>query len=286
MKEEKQMKFKCRQNQLAFVIFTLTCGLIFASPAQADQLKVLDSVTHSFTNRDCQANSTCALNSFYLTVENYEIDISSEGFPGWNYGTRIYASQKTASLMDIFDYGIVQFIRGCEYTSSIVGGKLQETLNIDREFYGKNVTFQHPEWVIDGVVTDPLDWNFTADPKTRFSAYQWSASGNIRSTDAKYVENAPPTSPMLFVTDHPGVVSFSPDSGIADNISLQFRTCVYRTKDVPIFVPAENINFAKALHCFDWVSSWIYDFNNKKYAHSSKIRPLCLDPNYPRPGSP
>jgi hypothetical protein len=49
------------------------------------------------------------------------------------------------------------------------------------------------------------------------------------------------------------------------NVSLAFKTCIYRSRDVPAETQRTSVNFAQPLHCFPWDNIYTYDFAAAKF---------------------
>lgn len=93
-----------------------------------------------------------------------------------------------------------------------------------------------------------------------------------QNTEKLYGEQKPKL-PQLYIVDHPGSAFYI--NNRAKNISLQFRTCIYRTKDVPKNVSYNNAKFAKPIHCFEWRSSFVYNHYTEQFESPSYIVPAC-----------
>ena len=246
-----------------------------AGPAAATQgVEFFDEQRQDFVNTDCQHNGTCGLKKFSLVTDTYKVNLPGVS-PTW--GTRMLAIYETGDIPQVEDYGIAQFIKGCMYTSELVDGKVRKEFSIVRQYYGQSVTFRHPAWVIDGVVRDPIDWAYDAPAPFRHYYYQWTPRPDaLDLKTAKYFGHAPPQNPVLFVKDEPGVAFLDDGSGVAKNISLHFRTCIYKSKDVPQDVDYDRLDFAVPIHCFEWGSSFVYDHNLRKFQSPPDIDPVCL----------
>jgi hypothetical protein len=218
-----------------------------------------------------------------VVSEGFKVPVSGEV----NYGTRMMGVYRTSTIPGLDSYGVAQFIRGCVYTSSVKDGKFVKVLDVNRQFYGRVVPYHHPAWVIDGVVRDPLDWGYDAPSPTRHYYYQWNQDpDSLDLNTAQYVGEKPPAHPVIFVSDHPGTAFWDPDTKSARNISLQFKTCIYRSQDVPTDVPEDELDFARPLSCFTWKSSFIYNHVLNRFESPEGLDPLCLTPLAPAPSAP
>jgi hypothetical protein len=67
----------------------------------------------------------------------------------------------------------------------------------------------------------------------------------------------------------------------AVNSSLEFRTCLFRTRDLPLHTDplAANIDLSQALWCANWEHKNIWDFKSGTMLHPQKIDDFCeMDP--------
>jgi hypothetical protein len=49
------------------------------------------------------------------------------------------------------------------------------------------------------------------------------------------------------------------------NVSLEFKTCIYKASDVPAETRRDNTDFAKPINCFGWQNVYVYDFDNGRF---------------------
>ena len=248
-------------------------ALPFAVHAASADTVTLDSKTQTFNNTDCAKNDSCDLKDFVLTQENYRITIPNLNITA--YGTRMFANYDTSSLDTLEKFGLVQFVKGCQWESKQVDGKVINTLSVAIEHYGKQVPFYFPQEVIDGFVADPIDWGDQEGMPTRFFFYLNRFIGSSEPQKTDYYGIQKPTIPRLYLRDMPGQAQFFADSGTARNISNQFRLCAYKTADVPLSVADTDVGFAPPLQCFAWNSSFVYNFDTKQFDRPSEIADSC-----------
>lgn len=234
------------------------------------QRNVISNETISNTN--CKSTDSCTLKNMNLKVTDYIV--SSAGKK--SYGTSAYISYETESVKHIEDYAIVQFIKGCAYNSKLdENGEVVKIKNVSRKFFGSYHKFIHPEWVIDSIDKDPI-YNSSTDNDSRHEYYRWNEDPNSYSDENEhYVLHRYPTHPKVYVSDFPSTSTFSYDS--AKNTVLEFKTCVYKTSDIPREVGPEDINFGTALQCLDWKTSSVYNFKTRKYEHDKTVGEACSD---------
>ena len=239
------------------------------------ELTILRSQKFVFVNSDCEKNQSCDLKKVEYTVERYQIGIGDE----YNYGTRFLALYETDSVGTLENYTLVQFIRGCQYSTRVVDGKVETSFDVAIELCGEFVTYRLPDWVVDMTSEYP---DYCADDEGR-SRHFWCRSKEDMSGDLFDEDGAlaygmdKPETPMLYIVDHPG--SFWADSkGVwARNSSIQFRTCIYKTKDVPRTTDPADINLAEPVHCFEWSSSFVYNHEKGEFEELPEIVSQCRD---------
>jgi len=255
---------------LAIVLASVPPALSFA-----DNVETVSSRVRKFMNSDCEREETCSLRSFSVRDDVYVVHLP-EGSK--SFGTRMFASYETRRPEDLEQYGIAQIIRGCQFSSSRNAlGIVEKNLDITRPFYGATIVFRHPEWVIDGLNRDPIDWGYESRPDMRHFHYRWnSIPGSFEKATARYFGKERPTRPELYVRDLPGTSFHLPEYDSAKNISLRFRTCIYKERDVPRDVPAEQLGFAKPIQCFEWASSFVFNHETGSFESPKAIDPICL----------
>jgi hypothetical protein len=247
-------------------------------------------------------NGACGLKRFtVIDSENHSLDSTYEP----TRLTAMGAIIETTSPECIRNYGIVQYIRGCVYHSrhSVVTGDLIDRIHdVTRGFHGKTITFNHPSFEIDQDGLDPLYFAIP-DVADRFAyAYvpnkplKLSPDKNSMLSDLKALDDyrqltvlknyTLPTSVILAI-DIPngGVASFDSkrQQVSASNSYLDFVTCVYQTKDIPITgSPAgfdEKPENGGPLKCFTWSSHYTYDGETRNYI-TDKFKgmdPFCAE---------
>lgn len=231
--------------------------LLFIVPAAHATVVREKPVIQSFQGKD-------DLTEFKISSNGYKVIIKKS----ISYGTDIKMSFKTKSSADLEKYAIVQFIKGCKFNSyKKPDGSIEKYFGIKRDFFGIKDVFDHPEWVIDSIDTDPMYNNHTKDK--RHAYYRWTKNGK-----EVYFFQEKPKANELYVTDLPGTVNMEDPNGIASNISLKFKTCLYKTSDIPLEARPDD-KIPGAIKCFDWASSYIYNHRTKKYESPSEIDSFC-----------
>lgn len=227
-----------------------------------------------FKNTNCKATDTCDLKEFKVESYDFKVTFSDKTF---SLGTSAFMSYTTQDVANLEDYAIVQQIKGCHFDSykNPATGEVEKTLGYSREFFGEIIKYKHSNWVIDSIDTDPMYNNSISG--LRHGSHRWNTvKGSYDKKTEKLYGRELPKSPTLYVSDLPGSAFI--DSGFAKNISLQFKTCIYKTRDIPLILNPEDVNFKEAISCLNWSSSFIYNHDSAKYETKTDIDPVCLNP--------
>lgn len=247
-------------------ILVLALPLLFVSSFSFAKQINGKVVTQTSINPDCEKTDSCSLKEFKVRQNEYVIKLAEGGEPA--YGTNVFMSYKTSDLASLTDYAIVQFIKGCRFKSvKNPDGTISRHMAV-RTSFGKKINYVYRDWAVDSDDMDPMYQH--GEVGTRHDFYRWM-DGN---TPISYVRRLP-TVPELYVSDIPGTASMDKEIGLADNISLEFKTCVYKTKDVPTNSTAENVNFAKPIQCLGWRSSYIYNHKKEIFESPATIDQFC-----------
>ncbi len=249
--------------KLLLAVF-LTITTIFAG-------RVSKGLVHSqtYTPKNCQ-NNDCSLKEFKVQHYNYKVHFSKNND---SYGTAMYAQFKTQTNSDLFDYVVVQYIKGCKFITEFKNGKITKRINESRELFGEIIPFQHKEWVIDSFDLDPV---YSSYKNQRHMMYRWNEQSNPLLKNSYRVYQKAPTARSLFIRDYPGTAELNSNTDKVDNLSMKFKTCLYREKDVPLTPYDSTFGPNKAIKCFSWQSSFIYDYAKKVYTNPKKIDPFCF----------
>lgn len=249
---------------LLIALTTLSFSSIAAvfKTVQRDQL---------FKNTNCQTHKDCQLSEFRLYVEDAKVVSSSFGT---NHSTSAFISYKTNHSSQLDQFAIVQFIRGCQFDSNADGTILYR---YSREFFGEIVPFVHRDWVIDSVDIDPMYNSDDRPGMPRHALYRWNeVDGSFEKNTENFFYAAEPLNPLLYVKDRPGSAFYTEEDGDAKNISLEFKSCIFRTEDVPLISTPTGMNWQKAIHCFDWYSSYLYNHQTHQFTSQQQVSPVCL----------
>lgn len=215
---------------------------------------------------------------FSVTSQVYKVTFS----PGdYSWGTRMFAKYETASLDQLEDYAVVQFTRGCQFNKTKENGKIVYYDNILRYLFNDLVVYKFSDWVIDSGDDYPMfgntpeDFDYEGGKPTRHGLYTWNRHDNFDQDGEVLYYKEQPKKPYLYTDDHPGTAFLQ--NNMAKNISQEYRTCLYKTKDIPLRGSPKDLNFAKPIQCFNWSSSFIYDYSKNEFSRPVGIDKHCTD---------
>lgn len=224
---------------------------------------VLSRSIKSFENTDCKRSDSCTLDKFELNIKNYKIKVAAD----WFYGTKTMMSYNTKSIDDLEEYAIVQFMRGCYFSADKVNGNKVKNFEFSKKSFDAYVVNRTLEWGIDSIDKDPI-YNSPTDgdlSKRRHHHYQWNEIKDSFSKKTRHqFGTSRPQRARLYVKDVPSASMKDSKSDYTWNSSYEFKTCIYKTKDIPETTTVDDLNFAKPIHCFDWESSFIYNYKKMK----------------------
>jgi hypothetical protein len=234
---------------------------------------------------DCKQTNSCSLKAFRLQVEETEIVLKESDEK--HFISKMVASYETESLDTLKDYVIVQFIRGCRFESKMVDGKLQKKDAYEKIMsFGEFKDFHFPDWVIDSQDKCPV-YNSAIDreagQKLLHYLYRWNTTkGSFRKETQKFYGLQKPEEPALYVKELLSGAFYLNNGGTfhgtAFNNSLELRTCIFKTRDVPRETRRDDIQFATPLKCFDWRVSKVFNHVTKEFESPSEIDAFCLQP--------
>ena len=250
-------------------------GNVLFSTAFAFDLKVLSHHVETFENTDCEITHSCHLLKATMMTEDYVLTLGNTR----HYGTRAYFSYQTQQIDQLEEFAFAQQIRGCVFDSTRHGTETIRNPGYAVESFGKWIPYTLPQWIVDSMDQDPM-YN-TVEPAVhpvRHAAYRWNQKpSSFDPSTESFFANAKPKNPILYVSDNPGQAWFAPETGDAKNLSLEFKMCLYPTADIPKIGTAENIDFAQPIHCFNWNSIFVYDFDKKDFLRGKALDPFCTE---------
>ena len=258
------------------LILLISClaGNVYADFTGKGHVHTLSETKQVFWNPNCQSTDTCDLKRFSLTTSVDEFWFSDDpNYPTYANGAIMEYETDTVNALE--QYAIVQFTRGCVfYTSKNGKGKISWNVSDTVPSFGEDIPFCFPEWVIDSQDTDPA---YNSDPEYgRFYLLRWNKPGSYDHRTQKFYGAEKPEKPVLYMADYP-IGAFVTRSG-ARNVALEFRSCIYRARDVPPETRRDDIHFAKPLKCFDWQNVYVYDFDKGRYQTNLANVPWPLKP--------
>ena len=211
------------------------------------------------------------LQEFKVTTYEYRtvFDDQQESF-----GTTMYAEYSTANIPALEDYAVVQYIKGCQFMSGMERGKTVKSWSIARKFFGDYIKFIHPRWVVDSIDQDPV--YFSSPHQTlRQGRYLWNDGPGYERAGEHLFSNSPPPTPRLYVSDRPGT-AFVDENGLrAKNIALDFDVCLIPTSQIPLTLSPQFDLRPRAIKCFQWTSSFVYDFQQRRFTHPQNTNEVC-----------
>ena len=216
---------------LAGLIFFLISNL---THAQIGSIEILSRKEGIFLNENCKRTKTCDLKKVEYIVEDFNLQLDGD-----NLGTRFFAIMETNKTKDIEKYVFVNFLKGCFFSSQFIRGRVEIYRDHTYPRDKKPVNFYFPNWTIDSYDFDPV--YSTVPGKPRYFGYRWNTDPGSFSnlTEKLYGQSKPPT-PQVYLPDHIGVAYYL--NNVAHNVSLQFRMCIYKSKDVPKYISHEKID--------------------------------------------
>jgi hypothetical protein len=260
----------------------------FSSHVHSEE--VLSESKRVFGGASCTPSPACLEDPAIPTLKEYgfwvrQIRIPSNPKIDSDYEmfyAKLYAWYETEHPAHVEDFGFVQYIRGCVYSSERhADGRITTHFNVTHQNLGERALFLHPDWVVDTPFVDPL---FDSNPQYPLRHYfmEWSKSPEQfpKGRGLFYGDN-PPKRPRLAVSTLPMPLAHAQGlhEDFATNHSLEYRMCLYRTKDIP--TRSDGTIIPGALGCFDWSSSYVYNHDAKKYESPKGMNPLCRPEKIP-----
>lgn len=262
------LRFKPRVATIMIIALISIVTAMQLAVAKDGDMRIIKRAQYSFGNADCQSSQTCDLSGVDYLSEDYLIEVHDKN----HYGTRFYARYRTESIDNLEKYVFVNFIKGCVYESIPNNKDPKMLVNYVKEQYGDWEPFRYEQWTIDSLDTDPSYFSVPGLPRHFF--YRWnSVPGSFSQETEKIYGLEKPDRPELYIIDHPGTAFFS--NNRAKNISLKFKTCLFRAEDVPHEVNASINNFAQPVNCYYWESSFVYNHEAEKYEYPIEISSAC-----------
>jgi hypothetical protein len=228
-----------------------------------------------FSNPDCQLTGSCDLKRFTVTKVEYEVWFSDDPINP-TYGNGVIIEYETESVAALENYAVVQFKKGCVFHSSRNGaGKVDRNISDVVPSFGETIPFCFRHWVIDSQDSDPA---YNSDPDYgRHYLLRWNKPGSYDNRTQKFYGAQKPRRPILYMTDYPAG-AFVTGTGVR-NVSLEFKTCIYKASEVPAETSRDDIHFARPLACFDWQNVYVYDFAKASFQTELASFPISEEPS-------
>lgn len=199
------------------------------------------------------------------------------------FNSTVYAWYETADHAHLLDFAFVQYVRGCVYSSEKnTDGTTTVRHSVLHQQFGKHKLFLHPDWVVDSPMADPM---FGSDPKRSVRHYfmEWNKEPEqFPRSHGSYYGDVAPVTPRLFMFTSPTTPAYVSRGGPTDEAishSLEYRTCLYRTKDIPN--TSDGSIIPGALGCFEWKSSHVYDHALRSFVSPDGIVDACRPERIP-----
>ena len=231
---------------------------------------------------DCKTLGICDLKSVTLVERKIKVLLPDERADFATYMTDMRFIVKVAKPANIPNYGVVQFLKGCMFESSLLpDGSITRDFTYVHKHFGSYTLLKHDDWVIDTSHADPLATSF--ENYGRFDLFKWNTDpANLDADNATWYFDAKPKHGTVFKADllgTTGLIEGSQDPN-ARNSSLDLETCIFKIGDVPTTtdVTGAGVDKSKALWCASWDHKFVYDFATGKVVQEKTIHPQCNEP--------
>jgi hypothetical protein len=137
-------------------LFSVSFNLLmifFAINSYADftgkgHVHTLAESTQTFLNPGCRTNDSCDLKRFTLTTLAHEVWFSDDP-KNPTHANGVIMEYETDSVDAIEKYAIVQFVKGCVFSTTKNHGKIDKQINYAVSSFGESIPLCFPRWVID-----------------------------------------------------------------------------------------------------------------------------------------
>ncbi len=281
---------------------------------------VLLNPVFSFTDDDAdlvQVSDHLKLNQISLTPASGSCGLKNAGLirqdSHWaakkhpkdlDFGTATVTYFETSDPSCLKDYAVVQYVKGCVWETWAADGSTKNNFAV-RDLAGKSVPTHFTEWTVDSDDLDPIYSTNALAYTDRHALYLTTSSGKSpklpiademllqtynRLVNPQYYkmlldQTQAEKSNFAYVMAKPAGGSYKNIQNLgshAVNSSLQFKSCIYRTKDIPTSgAPAgfdASVDDGGPVTCFDWNSSHIWDDATKTMTHPEEIDGQCSGP--------
>lgn len=234
-----------------------------------------------YKNEKCEITNTCDLEEIGSWVKHFERAEKKSRGPEPEQGSMVYLWYKTQSLDTLEKYVFVQYVRGCTY-DVLYGDGDPKGYFPEAPHGGKaNAPFCFPDWEIDTTGRDPVYTSEPDESPLRHYYAQWTqVAREFPTKTAKNYGEEKPTYPVLGMVDSPTrayVRKWGNGKIFAHNTALQFRSCLYKTADVPTDLDVKKSITAEPLKCVEWQSIHIYDPKADKIVSPQGLPDICKE---------
>lgn len=243
--------------------------------------ELVDELCVVYKNEKCETTNTCDLEEIGYWVKHFERKAIKSRGPEPEQGTMAYLWYKTQTLDTLEKYVFVQYVRGCTYDVLYGEGETRGYFPETPHGGKANAPFCFPEWEIDTTGRDPVYTSEPDESPLRHYYAQWTqVAREFPTKTAKNYGEEKPTYPVLGMVDTPTrayVRKWGNGKIFAHNTALQFRSCLYKTADVPTDLDAKKTIAAEPLKCMEWQSIHIYDPKSDKIVSPALVPDICKD---------
>lgn len=244
-----------------FLAILCIAGISDADFTAKGHVHIRSETRQDFFNPACAQTDSCGLKRFTLTTAQNEIWFSDNpNYP--TYGNGVIVEYETDSVAALENFAVVQFKKGCVFDTTMnPAGTVRRMVTDTVASFGELVQFCFRYWVIDSQDRDPA---YNSDPKHgRFYYLRWNRPGSYDNRTQKFYGVEKPPAPVLYMSDYPAG-AFIAKSAVR-NVALQFKTCIYKAREVPAVGRRDKLDFATPIHCFDWQNIYVYDFAQGRF---------------------
>lgn len=248
----------------------LLAALLVAPAAYSQAITV-----RSWENPAC-ASGPCELRSLKLHIRK----TNNQNGAGNHAAIEMVTTEKS----QLKKYGVVQYIKGCVFSSRVLGQNELAT----RNFAGQDAApFLHRDWEIDsGDDIDPVYKSYGEPGFDRLRNYfvprnaAWSRENplvNERNEMWAGLERKVNSSNSIFADDFPQLAQLmDSDAGrYAGNTSLQFKVCVYEMDKIPTVVRNPKTWIPGEMGCVEFSANYLYSWSSRRFTEQTQIHPFC-----------
>lgn len=196
---------------------------------------VFDGQKYTFINTVCDESNSCDLKNFSLREEKYILPFPENNF----FSTKARIEIKTAVGHE-GDFQIIQFARGCKW----------DTVKKNNQTFANYFYWRENAFVAlpVGRESQPV-WILPKKGSIDILPYGASFDASIQYPDA--------------------------EEGIAYNIALELKTCIYKKSDLPSTMTQSQANTIPAIGCIEWDNIFVYNFEKQEIQQRYEVDSFC-----------